>query len=178
MASDSTILFWFDIVRNFALVVILLVWVASVAWVVRDARDRGVNPFAAFLLAAVFPFAGAFVYALIRPARRVAEVREHELWLRLAEQGSRVDRCLVCGTPSDRDFVVCPGCGVTLRQRCNGCGSSLELSWAICPYCGTREDEEVWTEQEPARAAAAADVTPLEPAKRARTRKRTTTKSG
>jgi predicted RNA-binding Zn-ribbon protein involved in translation (DUF1610 family) len=167
MSSDGMILFWFAIVRDFSIAVLLLVWAGSIAWVVRDAGERGVSRSAAFALAAVFPFAGAFVYALIRPGTRLAERRERELWLQLS-LASRPERCQACLTPLALDFLVCPGCGETLRQRCDTCGAANELSWAVCPYCGARDGDQVWTEQEPARAAA--EVTELDAAKRARRR--------
>jgi RNA polymerase subunit RPABC4/transcription elongation factor Spt4 len=159
--GDGMIIFWLGVVRDFSIVVALLVWAASVAWAVRDAADRGANRTSAFALALVFPFAGAFVYALIRPSKRLAEARERRLWLQLAAAASRVDRCQSCMTPVEPGFVVCPGCATELRRRCTACGSAVELSWALCPYCGEREEEPEWAEQEPARAAA--EVTELKP---------------
>jgi RNA polymerase subunit RPABC4/transcription elongation factor Spt4 len=161
-------LFWLGVFRDFAIVVALLVWAASIGWVVRDATERGVNKVAALALAVVFPYVGAFLYALVRPRTRLAELRERELWVQLAEATARVERCHACRTPIERDFVACPSCAAVLRKRCTGCGSAVELSWAACPYCGEHEDAAAWTEQEPARAAAA--VTELKPAKRPRAR--------
>ena len=74
------LLFWLDVARDIAIVVAVLVWAASIAWVLRDASDRGVNKIAAGGLAVVFPFVGAFLYALVRPRTRLDDVHERELW--------------------------------------------------------------------------------------------------
>lgn len=162
----GSLLFWLDVIRDFAIVVSLLVWIASIGWVVRDAGDRGVNRFAAALLAIVFPFVGAFLYGLVRPRTRLAEVRERALWLQLAEVSARVPRCPSCSAPVERDYVACPSCAEVLRRRCTGCGAANDFSWVACAYCGEPEDATRWTEREPARATAA--VTELKPAKRRR----------
>jgi hypothetical protein len=172
---NGDFLFWLGIFADFAIVVALLVWAASLAWVVRDAGERGVNRLAAFALAVIFPYVGAFLYALVRPRTRLVELRERELWLQLAEATARVERCHACATPIERDFVACPSCATVLRRRCDSCGGAVELSWTACPYCGEREDAPAWTEQEPARAAA--EVTELKPAKRQRTRAKAAAKT-
>jgi hypothetical protein len=162
------LLFWLDVFLELALVVALLVWVASIVWVVRDAAERGVNAFAALAFAVLFPFVGAFLYALVRPRTRLVEARERELWVQLARATARTERCHACSAPIERDFVACPACATILRTRCNACGGALEFTWAACPYCGEREDAAAWAEQEPARAAA--EVTELKPANRERSR--------
>jgi hypothetical protein len=162
------VLFWLGVFRDFAIVVAFLVWVASLAWVVRDAAERGVNRGAALTLAVIFPYVGAFLYALVRPRARLAELRERELWVQLAESTARVERCHACLMPVERDFVACPACATVLRRRCTGCGSAVELGWTACAYCGELADAAAWSEREPARAAA--DVTELKPAKRPRAR--------
>jgi hypothetical protein len=162
MSGD--LLFWLGVFRDFSIVVALLVWGASIAWVARDAAERGVHRLLAVGLAVIFPYVGAFLYALVRPRTRLTELRERQLWLRLAETTAHVERCDACLTPVERDFVVCPSCATVLRERCNGCGSAVERSWAACPYCGEHV-EPAWTHKELAREAAA-EVTELKPATR------------
>jgi hypothetical protein len=165
----GSFLFWLNVFADFAIVVALLVWAASIAWVVRDASERGVNRVAAFALALLFPYVGAFLYALVRPRTRLVEVRERELWVQLAEATAKTDRCNGCHAPIERDYVACPTCSAVLRRRCDGCGRANEFSWIACPYCGEQEDAKVWAEQQPTRATA--EVTELKPAaKRPRTR--------
>jgi Double zinc ribbon len=162
------LLYWLDIARDVAIVVGALVWVASIAWVLRDATDRGVNRLAAGGLAVVFPFVGAFLYALVRPHTRVGDVRERELWLQLATASARVPRCPTCSAAVEREYVVCPSCTQVLRRRCSSCGAPNDFAWTACPYCGTTEDAQEWAVREPARAAASAEVTALQPASRRR----------
>jgi hypothetical protein len=156
------LLYWLDVARDFALVVAVLVWIASIAWVLRDASDRGVNRLAAGGLAVVFPFVGAFLYALVRPRTRVDDVRERQLWLQLATAAARVPRCPSCSATVEREYVVCPSCTEVLRRRCGSCGAPNEFAWTACPYCGTTEDAQEWATKEPARATA--EVTALAPA--------------
>jgi hypothetical protein len=165
------LLFWLNVFAEFAGVVALLVWVASIVWVVRDAAERGVNKLAALALAALLPFVGAFLYSLVRPRTRLVEVREHELWVQLAESTARTERCPACAAPIDRDFVACPACATILRRRCNGCGGAVEFSWAVCPYCGEHEDASAWSDKEPLRAAAVTELKPAAKRPRARSKR-------
>jgi hypothetical protein len=168
---SGSFLFWADVVRDLAIVVFVLVWIASVAWVVRDARSRGVSRLAAGALAAALPFAGAFLYTLVRPGTRLDEARERKLWLELARSAarSRAPYCHNCGTQVEREYVVCPVCAEELRRRCDGCGAANDFAWAACPYCGAQEEGDAWVEQAPARAIEA-EVTELKPAAKRRRR--------
>jgi hypothetical protein len=161
VGDNSAILFWLDLFRDFAIVVSLLVWAASLAWLARDARERGVNRFAAIALGVLFPLVGAFLYTLLRPRARLSEVRERQLWLQLAEVAATGDQCPECRTAIERDYVACPSCATVLRRRCSGCGSAVDFAWSACAYCGEREDETGWVDREPARAAS--EVTELTP---------------
>ena len=46
--------------------------------------------------------------------------------------------CPKCGTPIDRDFVVCPVCNTQVRNVCPTCHRPLNAEWKVCPYCRTR----------------------------------------
>jgi hypothetical protein len=155
------LLFWLGVARDIAIAATVLVWLASVAWVVRDAADRGVNRLAAGGIAAVLPFVGAFLYVLVRPRTRLDDVHERRLWLQLATASARVPRCPSCSVTIEREYVSCPYCAEPLRRRCNACGAPNDFSWTACPYCGTTEDAQEWATKEPTRAA---EVTPLKPA--------------
>jgi hypothetical protein len=156
------LLFWLDVARDIAIAIAILVWAASVAWVLRDATDRGANRLAAGGLAVVVPVGGAFLYALVRPPTLVDDVRERRLWLELATASARVPRCPSCSAAIEREYIVCPSCAERLRRRCDSCGAPNDFAWTACPYCGTTEDAEEWATKEPARAAA--EVTALQPA--------------
>jgi uncharacterized OB-fold protein len=34
------------------------------------------------------------------------------------------------------EFVLCPHCGVQLKQKCSSCGRTTAPDWNVCPYCG------------------------------------------
>ena len=155
------LLFWLDVARDIAIAIAILVWAASVAWVLLDATDRGANRLAAGGLAVVVPFVGAFLYALVRPPTLLADAHARQLWLELATASTRVPCCPSCSAAIEREYIVCPSCAEPLRRRCNSCGAPNDFAWTACPYCGTTEDAQEWAMKEPARAAA--EVTALKP---------------
>ena len=45
--------------------------------------------------------------------------------------------CPQCGKKVKDDFIICPYCGLTLRQKCENCGAAVKREWEKCPYCET-----------------------------------------
>jgi RNA polymerase subunit RPABC4/transcription elongation factor Spt4 len=121
---------------------VLVLWVATIFWVFKDAKRRIRNPllvFLATLVGAVPPFLGPFVYMLFRPPEYLADRHERELEIRAIERrlDERAEQCFVCGAEVDTDFLVCPVCTTRLRQACASCHRPLEPAWQVCPYCET-----------------------------------------
>jgi RNA polymerase subunit RPABC4/transcription elongation factor Spt4 len=120
----------------------LLFWLATVFWVVKDARRRIEDPFLialATLIGAVPPFIGPLIYMLFRPPEYLDDVRERELEIRAIESrlGGSEQKCKVCGHGIEHDFLVCPVCTTKLRAPCTSCSRPLEPAWQVCPYCAT-----------------------------------------
>ena len=117
-----------------------ILWLALVFWTFKDARKRIDDPIiigVAVLTSLVLPFMGTLVYAILRPAEYLAEVRERELEMRAMEQELQSLRaCPSCGEVVRPDFVACPSCRRQLRSACPSCERVLEPSWKLCPYCG------------------------------------------
>ena len=160
------LLFWLDVARDFAIVGRRpRLGSPPIAWVVRDAADRGVNKLAAVGSPCVLPFVGAFLYALVRPRTRLDDVHERRLWMQLAEATARV--------------AALP---VLLRRRSSGTSSPAraaprccaaaappaarpdEFAWAACPYCG--DAPRTRRSGRPRSRTRAAEVTALKPARR------------
>jgi hypothetical protein len=121
---------------------VALFWIATIAWVHKDAKRRIADRFLvwlATLLGAVPPFIGPLVYMLFRPPEYLADVRERELELKMIERGldGRDLTCWVCSAHVEPEFLVCPVCTTRLRQACSSCSRPLEPAWQICPYCET-----------------------------------------
>lgn len=117
-----------------------VLWLALVFWTFKDARKRIEDPIivgVAVLCSLVLPYMGTLVYAILRPAEYLDEVRERELEMRAMEQELQSLRaCPSCGELIRPDFLACPSCRRQLRSACPSCERVLEPSWKLCPYCG------------------------------------------
>ena len=69
------------VIRNLAIFLVAVFWLASVYWVYKDARRRVADPWMvamATVLGAV-PFVGPLIYMFFRPPEYREDVREREL---------------------------------------------------------------------------------------------------
>ena len=130
------------IVRNLAILFVVVFWLAVAVWVYKDARRRIEDPWLvamATLIGLVPPFIGALIYLLLRPPEYLEEVRERELEIRAMEDrlATRNLNCPVCRAEVEATFLVCPVCTTKLKQACVNCKAPLEALWQVCPYCET-----------------------------------------
>ncbi len=130
-----------SIAVDLVIVAAAVLWLALVYWSYADARRRLEDPALvglALLVAFVFPFVGALVYAIVRPPEYIDDVRERELEMQAAEarlsDSGRV-LCPYCDYRIEREFVRCPSCLRKLKERCTNCARALDRAWTICPYC-------------------------------------------
>jgi hypothetical protein len=115
------------VIRNLAIFLVAVFWLASIYWVYKDARRRVADPWMvamATVLGAV-PFVGPLIYMFFRPPEYLEDVRERELEIRAMEArlGQREAHCPVCTTK--------------LKQACGTCKAPLEPLWQVCPFCET-----------------------------------------
>ena len=88
-------------------------------YVWRDSGRRGMNRLLWTVIALLFPgMVGFLIYLLVR-------------------SGYSNLHCPQCGTKVQKEFAVCPGCGVRFKSACPGCGTPVEPQWKLCPQCGT-----------------------------------------
>ena len=128
--------------RNLSMFFVIVFWLATAYWVLKDARRRVDDPWLvvmAAVLGLVPPFLGPIIYLFVRPAESIEERHERELENRaLEERPAQNDlRCPVCRGQVDASYLVCPVCTTRLKQACSSCGSPLEPIWQVCPYCAT-----------------------------------------
>jgi hypothetical protein len=129
------------VIRNLAILFLIVFWLATVYWVYKDARRRIEDPWlvATAVVLGVVPFIGPLVYLFFRPPEYLEDRRERELEIRAMEEqiGQRVSHCPVCRAAVEPDFLVCPVCTTKLKQACTSCKAPLEPLWQVCPYCET-----------------------------------------
>jgi hypothetical protein len=130
------------LVRNLAILVVCVLWLATAYWVYKDARRRIADAWLvalASLLGLVPPFLGPIVYLFFRPPEYLADVRERELEIRAMEErlAELERRCPVCRARVEPAYLVCPVCTTRLKQACPSCGEPVESTWQMCPYCAT-----------------------------------------
>ena len=121
----------------FTVVIVLLVilYVLSIVWVVRDAYSRGTTWYV-WAIVALVPFLGVIAYCLLRPPMLQIDRDEQELEVALKQrQLMKYGECAACGYPVEADYVLCPNCHTQLKNLCGQCGHALEPAWTVCPYC-------------------------------------------
>ena len=123
----------------FTVVVVLLVilYVLSIVWVVRDAYLRG-SYWYVWAIVALVPLLGVIAYCLLRPPLLQIDRDEQELEIALKQRElMKFGECANCGYPVESDFVLCPNCHQRLKNLCGTCNHALDPSWTVCPYCAT-----------------------------------------
>lgn len=123
----------------FTAVIVLLVvlYVLSIIWVVRDAYLRG-TVWYVWAIVALIPLAGVIAYCLLRPPLMQIDRDEQELEIAVKQRElMKYGECATCGYPVESDYVICPSCHLQLRNLCPTCNHALDPSWTICPYCTT-----------------------------------------
>ena len=123
----------------FTVVVVLLVilYVLSIVWVVRDAYLRGTK-WQIWLVVSLVPIIGLIAYCLLRPPLLQIDRDEQELEVALKQrQLMKYGECAACGYPVEADYVLCPNCHAQLKNLCGHCGHALDPAWTVCPYCAT-----------------------------------------
>ena len=109
-----------------ALVVLIIVlYILSIFWAVRDAQGRGFGW--AWGLLAIIPIVGLIAYCMVRPPLLQADREEQDLELALKQrQLMRYGDCANCGYPVEADYVICPNCHQRLKNLCPTCHHALD----------------------------------------------------
>lgn len=58
------------------------------------------------------------------------------VYLIVASQQKTKTKCPQCKEQVDKDYNVCPHCGLHLRETCPQCKGVVSPDWNICPQCG------------------------------------------
>ena len=127
--------------KNLCGLFFIVIDIALIFWVYRDATRRGAMGWFWALATTLFSFAGWIVYLVVRPPEFTDDARERELEIRAKEVALARDyeTCPACYKPVEKDFLICPSCMKKLRKPCVECGNALKLPWNVCPYCKTKQ---------------------------------------
>lgn len=120
------------------IILLVVLYVLSIVWVVRDAYLRG-TVWYIWAIVALVPLVGVVAYCLLRPPLLQIDRDEQELEVALKQrQLMRYGECANCGYPVEADYILCPNCHQRLKNQCVRCGHALDPSWTVCPYCATQ----------------------------------------
>lgn len=118
--------------------VIVVLYVLTIIWVVRDAPLRGVSV-VKWGIISLIPFLGALIYSALRPPMLLSDREEQEMdYLLRQRELMKYGECGRCGYPVQDDFVMCPSCGSQLKNVCSHCERPLNPEWSVCPFCCTK----------------------------------------
>lgn len=151
---------------------LLVVWIAALYWIYRDASARSRDPMMHGIAVGtvfIFNLPGLLLYLILRPKATLTERYEHQLEAEaLLHEIQEQPACPRCRRKIEPDFLSCPFCRASLRAACEQCAKALAFGWVVCPYCGAERQQPT---PEPVRAPAApmTNVTLPSSAKRAST---------
>ena len=125
---------------NVLILVLIVIWAALVFWTWADARRRIDDPMlvGCAFAAALFPFVGTIVFAIVRPPEYLDDVRLRELEMTAAEArlaNLDYELCPHCDYEVKSEYLRCPSCMRKLKERCYSCGKPVDPAWKLCPYC-------------------------------------------
>lgn len=109
-------------------IALVVLYIAAVVWVYRDATRKNMNPLLWVLIVILVPSPIGFIIYLIA---------------RTNNSSYRTDiiKCRNCGSSIDASSNVCPYCGDKLKKVCPNCGRPVKGDWRVCPDCGTYLDK-------------------------------------
>ena len=151
-----------NLAANLFVLMLVVVWLALIAYTYFDARRRIEDPVlvtCATAASLIFPYIGTAVYAILRPPEYLDDARERELETKAAElrvrQLSELS-CPNCGYPVEKNYLRCPNCQRRLKDPCQSCGKPVDPRWSLCPHCETplSERERPQRRKAPARRKA------------------------
>jgi hypothetical protein len=127
--------------RQICIVFAIVLQIALVFWMYRDANRRGAMGWFWALAEFFFPVLAWLIYLVVRPPEFAEDARERELEIRAKEQALARDyeTCPSCHRPTEKEYLICPYCMKKLKKPCIECGRALRLNWGVCPFCKTKQ---------------------------------------
>ncbi len=120
--------FWGWPFASFFSLVFLVIWIAVIMWVYRDAERRRMNGLLWALLVFIGNLIGLIIYLIVR--NDYVSDRQEE------KEELHGFNCPKCNKPIKLDFAYCPHCTAPLKGVCHKCNRDVEPEWKVCPHCG------------------------------------------
>jgi RNA polymerase subunit RPABC4/transcription elongation factor Spt4 len=125
-------------------VYLVIVWLATAYWAFRDMQQRSDNAILPYLASAgiilftpLFFVLGVWVYRIVRPHEKIAEVWERNLAEEaLLAEVEAIHHCPTCERRIDDEWIICPTCRTRLNRVCPNCSRLVGLDWSLCAWCG------------------------------------------
>lgn len=132
----------------------LILWIAVIVWVYKDAERRGMSGLLWSLLVFFGHLIGLIVFLIVRQdhpvccgpeapktsaplvSSRTSPSAASSTAPPAAAAGPSALICPSCQKPVEKGFTYCPHCGTALQPVCKNCGKSVDAAWKVCPYCG------------------------------------------
>ncbi len=119
-------------------VIVAILYILSIAYVIKDARQRGAS-WQLWGVISLIPLIGFIAWCVARPPLTAEDRDEQDLEIALKRrQLMQFGECMHCGYPVEADYVLCPHCHTRLKNLCPTCRHALNPEWSICPYCTTQ----------------------------------------
>lgn len=119
------------------LFLLVVLYVLSIVWTIRDAYLRGAK-WPIWAVVSLVPIIGVIAYCLLRPPLYRIDQDEQELEIAIKQRElQKYGECANCGCQVESDFVICPSCHTQLKNLCPTCHRALDPAWTVCPYCTT-----------------------------------------
>jgi hypothetical protein len=112
---------------SFFSLVLLIIWIAVIVWVYRDAERRGMNGVLWALLVLIGNIIGLIIYLIVRSDS-----------LSYQSETPPTQNCPSCNKGVPSSFGYCPHCGTQIQPTCPSCGKAVEKDWKACPHCGKK----------------------------------------
>lgn len=111
---------------------LLVLWIAVILWVYRDAEQRNMNGVLWGLLVFVGNIIGLLIYLIVR--------NEETTRFRSSASTSipASNLCPSCKRRVQPGFAYCPHCGAKMKAECRNCKKPVSDEWQLCPYCGEK----------------------------------------
>lgn len=106
------------ILLMFLFIILSIVSTVLIAvWIYKDAKKRDMEAGLWALLAIILPsYIGVIIYFVSRSSEKRYV-------------------CPRCRGSVQKDYAVCPTCGLLLKRKCTHCGLNCENTWHNCPRC-------------------------------------------